>query len=339
MGSQLQLRFMRTSGTAAPRFLDTQALWPTLVQTARAASERRYVATAYLGAGASSLLPLRRGDILLCALTPANARAGNMYPSEVRALLRKGVRVFVQDDLHAKIYLMGRAAIVCSANLSRHSRSVLDEAGVLLRGRESVAEVRAWFERRLGQPVQPEWLSLCERAFRPPRGGGARRQPHQHGKRDTGQKVWIVPTEDTEFPAEERAAAEQGAVHARRQLERPRLNEVEKIRWTARNRFLNEAAQGDLIIQVHDDGQRVRVYPHGKLLHVKHVRRRGAREVTYVYVENPRRHRMLSFAVFNKACAAVDFRPKSKGAPQLVRDRVVAQELLLRTSPERLRRK
>jgi phage gp36-like protein len=110
---------------------------------------------------------------------------------------------------------------------------------------------------------------------------------------DTSQKVWIVPTEDAEFPAEEQAAVEQGAERARRQLDRPRLSEVERIRWTIRNRFLKEAAQGDLIIQVYDDGRSVRVYPHGKLLHVKHVRGRGARGSVYVYVEVPKRHRLV----------------------------------------------
>ncbi|WP_426730678.1 phospholipase D-like domain-containing protein [Myxococcus faecalis] len=322
---------MSASGKAAPRFLDSQSLWPTLVQAARAASGRRYVATAYLGDGASSLLPLRRGDVLLCALTPANARAGSVYPSEVRTLLRKGVRVFVQDDLHAKVYHMGRSAIVCSANLSHHSRSVLDEAGVLLRGRESLAEVRAWFKQRMGQPVQPEWLAICERAFRPPSGGGPQTTP-------TGQKVWIVPTKDAEFPTDEQAVAEQGAALAQRQLQRPQLSDVEKLRRTSRDRFFNKATAGDLIIQVYDDGKRVRVYPHGKLLHIKHVRRQGSHRATYVYVENPKRHRLLAFAAFEKACAAVGFRPKKGGAPQLVRDRVVAQELLLRTSPERLRK-
>ncbi len=139
-----------------------------------------------------------------------------------------------------------------------------------------------------------------------------------------------------EFPPEEASAARQGGSTAKRRLTRPRLNEVEEIRWTGRDRFVTGASQGDLIIQVNDDEGRVRVYPHGKLLHVKPVRRTGA---MYLYVEVPRRRRLLSFAVFKKDCAAVGFVPKRKGAAQLVRDRVVVQELLLRTSPERLRRK
>ncbi len=59
------------------RFLDRYDLWDTLRSLAGRVKGPRYVAAPYLGSGGSALLPLNRGDVLICALTEQNSRNGS----------------------------------------------------------------------------------------------------------------------------------------------------------------------------------------------------------------------------------------------------------------------
>jgi hypothetical protein len=113
------------------RFLDRYDLWGTLRGLARRTKRPRYVAVPYLGRDGAALLSLSRGDVLICALTEQNSKNGSVCPAEIAALQRRGVRVYLQPDLHAKIYLFGKTSIVGSPNLSKTSRDYLDEAALM----------------------------------------------------------------------------------------------------------------------------------------------------------------------------------------------------------------
>jgi phosphatidylserine/phosphatidylglycerophosphate/cardiolipin synthase-like enzyme len=222
-----------------PTFLSSAELWPTLKGLARGSREQRVAVTAYLGTGASKMLPLRDGDVLLCALSLANSRAGNVNPAEIRALMNRGVKVYSQADLHAKVYLLGDCAVVCSANMSAHSEQRLDEAGAVIRGR-AVHEIRRWVNQRLGSPVQPLFLIKCEKVYRPPRFDGAaptKRGENSQNARDL-DRLWLVQTDATEdYPEEELKAATAGVIAAQKRLERPRLDEIDSVRWTGNDLF------------------------------------------------------------------------------------------------------
>src|SRR4030095_3192839 len=100
-------------------FLSSPLLWTTIAALCARNRGRNLVAAPYVGAGASRLLKLGRGDVLLSALTKPNCRSGAVCPAELKALQERGVRLYQQADLHAKVYLLGKTLIVASANLSR----------------------------------------------------------------------------------------------------------------------------------------------------------------------------------------------------------------------------
>lgn len=323
---------------ARTEFLDAATLWPRLRQLARRARGRRLIATPYIGDGGARLLPLRRGDILVCALSLQNCRSGSVWPDELRKLRRRGVLLYSVSDLHAKVYLFGSAAIVGSANLSRHSRDELDEAGALIRDRAVVSEIRDWFETRLGGSVEPAWLAKCAAAFRPPRTWNVRHSKKTQVRRSkSGSRVWLVPvvTDEVKRPAEDRLEST-GERAAKKHLSRPRLNEVNRIRYPGRLPF----TVGDHLIQLDWDGKRVRVEPHGRLLKVKRGLTARGSEVSHLFVEQPRRFRTLSLRAFRRICSRAGLRAalRWRCTPLELRDRVTAQQVLLATSPERLRR-
>ena len=64
-------------------------LWPTITRLARK-SGRKHVAVAYLGSGASRLLPLGRGDSLVVDMSPGAVKSGQTNPFEVENTSKRG---------------------------------------------------------------------------------------------------------------------------------------------------------------------------------------------------------------------------------------------------------
>lgn len=136
------------------RFLSQEKLWPIIKKLARKCRSPKKIAVPYLGKGSVASLHFRKGDILICALTEANARNGVVCPEEIEKLQAKGVKVYIRENLHAKIYLLSRTAIVCSANLSDNSANYLGEAGAMTTDRTVTPGINQWFKERMGQPVR-----------------------------------------------------------------------------------------------------------------------------------------------------------------------------------------
>lgn len=206
-------------------FLEHGDLWKAL---ARRASGPRQVACPYMGEGTSKLLPWKKGDVLVCALSKLNARAGNVCPAEIEKLRKKGVRVFVEPDLHAKVMRCADVAIVGSANLSHHSRDRLDEAGVILRDAANLAAIDAWFDARTVEPVTPRFLEECKKAYRKPKGSPL----GEPQGTESSRALWIITTYSIdEFPAEEQGTATAAMSAAKKRRRSATSYGIDQIRW------------------------------------------------------------------------------------------------------------
>ena len=115
---------------SATSFLSNEGPWQTLAARIKAA---RHVdaAIAYFGQGGAKLLPLGKGDRLVVDMSSPTVRAGGTDPREIEKLIRRRVDVFTRRNLHAKVVVADRCVITGSANVSKHSQEVLDEAAIL----------------------------------------------------------------------------------------------------------------------------------------------------------------------------------------------------------------
>lgn len=173
------------------RFLFNQALWDEFEARLPAAKMVR-AAVAYLGTGGSKLLPLRSNDELLVDMSLASVRAGTTNPSEVKKFLRRGVKVYSRDSLHAKFIIIDDVLIAGSSNISKHAKHCLDEAAVLTNDRAAVRQASATFRQLCTEPVRKDYLAKCIREYRPPRFGGNANSPRRKGPRNVQGKVWII---------------------------------------------------------------------------------------------------------------------------------------------------
>jgi hypothetical protein len=300
------------------RFLDRNALWSVLPRLAKAAKRPSYVAVPYVGSGAAKLLPLSRGDVLLCALTEQNAKNGSVCPADLRTLRRRGVSVYLQDDLHAKVFLFGRTAIVGSSNLSKSSRDTLDDAALRTTDRDVIRQIRRWFAERTHDPLSPKWLSYCESVYQRPK-------PPQPARR-----IWIIRVQEMVLSDLEDATMERGKKQEARRLTNPKRYSIEPIRWVGRPAF----RRGDLVIQIERKGRKNAVSPHGRLLNIRHPRLGLRARVAHLYVEMPKKYRTIPWARFQKECQKLRLPLRSDVLARQIRN----ARILSLVSPEKLAR-
>ena len=91
-------------------------------------------AISYVGVKASEVLPLRKGDFLICDASQRAIKQGVTSAKTLAAYLRKGVQVFSHEGLHSKVVATENFAWVGSANASGNSRDNLTEASVRIEG-------------------------------------------------------------------------------------------------------------------------------------------------------------------------------------------------------------
>lgn len=322
------------------RFLSGKELWSTLMQLSKDCRSRQMIAVPYVGKDSSSVLKFRKSDILLCALTEPNSKAGNIYPAEIRLLQKQGVRVYQRDNLHAKIYLFGNKVVICSANLSSSSKNRLDEVGLLTNNPVVVKSIREWFMERLAEPVTPGWLEHCENIYQPPKGGGGKPTNHQQNNLNQ-QRTWIIFGHLTDFPEFENNDRQKGFNSAKKNLEKPRIYNIEEFRATGKYKFIEEIQRGDLIIQVIKDSTKAdhKVYPSGRVLGKKQFNNKNGTYVTYLFIEMPKKYRKIAMEKFRSICADAGLVLGTSHKTKVILDRVMQDQILATVSPEKLKLK
>jgi hypothetical protein len=248
---------------------------------------RADVAVAYVGQGASRLLPLRSGSKIVVDASEAAVRSGQTDPKELLKYFRKGVEVFSQPRLHAKVFAFSNVAFVGSTNVSNHSADQLVEAAVALGSAPAVAQARRFVRGLAKSPLGEEFIKKLVKIYRPPRVPGRTRR----GKRsDSTQQETIaaatplrlVQLVRVPWDGSEMAADEAGREVAQKRKTRGfKLESFSYARWPHRD--LDEE-----IVQVlkENDGEVV-LYPPGRVLAVRKVRNKKS---YIVVLELPPKH-------------------------------------------------
>ena len=149
------------------RFAYNDDLWREI--KARVAKGKRVrAAFAYLGKGGAKLLALKKGDSLVVDMSLGAVRQGVTDPREIRRLMGRGVRVFSRGSLHAKFAVVDKTLIAGSANVSRNSNEILDEAGVITTDPAALRRAKDFFDQLCTEPVGKQYLKTCIAEYRPP---------------------------------------------------------------------------------------------------------------------------------------------------------------------------
>ena len=278
------------------RFL-SGTLWARLRQLARANRATTYVAVPFIGPGAVKRLPLRKGDVLITRFHRDAVRSGLVDPREVIKYLRRRVEVHSVSNLHAKVFVFGRRAVVGSANLSATSERFLIEAACEFTDRSLVKASREFISSLRGEVVEPEFARRQVRYYKPPR--VAIRPSARHVRRAAPEQTVIVAVrlQEIEFDDTDERAAREASTAARKRMAKGDRFKLDSFRWTGA--ILPGLRPGNRVLICDGRGRTATVTAPGRILVVRRYRsRRGAsRALVVVELRKYVRERRLQAAI------------------------------------------
>lgn len=226
-------------------------LWQKITHLARN-SKVRHVAVAYLGTGASELLPMKKGDVLVVNMSLANVKNGQVNPFEVQKYYEKGVKVFNCKNLHSKVYLFDKAAIVCSANISANSYSPtgLIECGVLTDDRTALTNASDFIKTLMVEKVSKAYIDMCKDIYNPPKFSGKKGKQLLSKPELETSAFWVINVHPTTFREDEEIILEKDYTSYQRKLKNRDDYDVGSIKFGARSSFIKNVKSGDIVMQI-----------------------------------------------------------------------------------------
>lgn len=291
------------------RFTYNADLWREI--TGRVAKATRVrAAVAYLGKGGAKLLPLKTGDSLIVDMSLGAVRQGVTDPREIRRLMGRGVRVFSRGSLHAKFFVVDKALIACSANVSRNSNETLDEAGIITTDPAALRRAKDFFEQLCTEPVGKQYLKTCIAEYRPPHFKAATERSRPRGKRSrriVEAKLWFLGgLVSLDLSEDARKSIEPLERRAERRLKQPEQTEVNWIRYGGKPKFLRQICIGDWIVDCQKDGNGRYVGPPARMLcHEEWVSPRGTR-YAMLMLESPSNGESMVLTDFRRRAKSVE---------------------------------
>jgi hypothetical protein len=240
-------------------------------------------------------------------MSAATVRAGGTDPREIEKLLERGVHVFIRRNLHAKLIVSNNSVICGSANISKNSQNVLDEAAVWTNEPAVIQRARTFIDRLCIEPIRPEYLKECKRIYRPPQFHGQKSDTARLQKRVRHARLWIVNLYESSIPDAEIKRYEQGEAKAAKLVKATAGSATDSFNWHSRPK-MEELEVGDWLIQaITYKDKSIMVYPPGQLLLVDKYDR-GAhldKERWVFHLEIPKRGESMAWKQFRSATKAI----------------------------------
>lgn len=290
------------------RFIANRELWDTLRERLKATKGVR-AAVAYFGRNGATLFPLKNGDSIVVDMSLGAVRQGITDPRSVRTLWRRGVSVFSRPSLHAKFVIAGRTLIASSANVSRNSNEILDEAGIMTTDPAAVQRANDFFEKLCTEPVGAKYISECIKQYRPPRFKPAveraARQSRSH--RVSEAKLWFVGgLVSLELSDKDKASMQRLERRIEKKLKNPAATEIRWIRYGKRPKFLRAIRLGDWVVDCMKDGNTREVGPPARVLSEEQWLSARGKKHSVLMLESPKHGESMTLNQFRRKVGAFE---------------------------------
>lgn len=298
----------------------TDIAWKRITNLARKTSSGK-VAVAYFGQGASRLLPLKAGSVLVVDLSKAAVRSGQTCPQEVIKMLRKGVEVHSCSNLHAKVFAFGRRAIIGSTNASRNSEQSLIEAAVETTDSEVVRSCKVFVDSLRGEHVDLDYARRLAKIYKPPKfaGNAASRTPRH-------APLWAVPLVLQDWEPEDNKIYERNKSAAEKKLKDQKRFRLDSYIWTGGG-FRRPLQVGELILQVIKEAPgRVMLTPASRVILIRRYQTKNEERIM-IFLRTPKVKRKNLRDVKARLGEAGKLLRKLK-TPRLIRVRKTVHEIL-----------
>ena len=259
-------------------------------------AKRRLFAVAYVSN--EGHIGFRRNDVLICDASDRAIKTGETSAHLLQSLCRKGVELRSISDLHAKVAVFGRYALIGSCNLSVSSARYLTELALLSDRKQVVAQATAFIYslRESSEEIDDGFLRrILKIKVHPFQRCGAKRKVQQAS---FGGKAWIVSVQELGENSfqKEQPFVDKGKKKAD-SLVVDRDSTVSWIRLTGKARFRTAAKSGDTVIQIWKSfsGKRTTVFAGRPIVY-----RQDVAHWTRFYISESEDSQSLSWERFKK---------------------------------------
>lgn len=299
----------------------TTSVWARITSLARK-SESAKVSVAYFGQGASRLLPLKPGSVLVVDLSQSAVRSGRTCPQEIIKLIRKGVEVHSCSNLHAKVFTFGRRAIIGSMNVSRNSEQTLIEAGVETTDPDVVRSCKVFVDSLRGEHIDLDYARRLATIYKPPKfsGGGVKTATPSH------PPFWLVPLETSEWEDADIEVFEKNEQAATKKLKDQERFQLDCYVWPGAG-FRRPLHVGELVLQaIKDASKKIMLSPAARVILIRRYKAEGEDRMM-VFLRSPKVRRKNLRDVKDKIGDTAPLLRNLKN-PRLVRSQRAVHQLL-----------
>ena len=273
--------------------------WERLKQLSRNKNRGKLLAAVpFIDAGASLRMRFVKGDTIVLRFDEAAVRAGLVDPKEITNFLLKGVEVFSVRNLHAKVFVIGKTAIVGSMNISANSESQLIEAICESNEPSFVKSCSDFIKGLRSDEITPDFSKRLESLYKSKRTSGTKvgKQPR---KRRVTSDLAMVRLDDVFFDSQDEDIERAGKVNARKMLKDTQKYVVECFRW--QGIIPNYFKPGiRLVLNMRSTGNSRIVSSPARILHIRKYRTKNGNIRNMVFLERRKSSEDISLAQLTK---------------------------------------
>jgi hypothetical protein len=263
--------------------LITQHVWKYISKTTKEHRGKSQVAVAYFGTTGAKMLPLKKGSSLLVDASEKAVKSGQTNPSELLKLYKKGVFIYSQTNLHAKVYVFGNKSIIGSANVSDNSANHLQEVVMVSSQQKLAAESRKFILSNCILELGDAELKRLKQLYKPPRIENKAKSKASPKNNDTQKRLSVIKLEEVRISDEHYKESQQGKVRAKRLIKDFKRHRIDDF---IVGKKLNYRI-GDLIITNFKNGNRNLVSPVGRIIQIDKSKVSSSKQWN-IYIELPK---------------------------------------------------
>jgi hypothetical protein len=194
----------------------TENIWEEITQEVILNPDKSMVAVAFFSTGASKLLPLTKGSTLIVNASERIIKSGQTNPNEIIALLKKGVKIYNYENLHAKMYLIGEKLFIGSSNASNNSANGLKESMLVSTDKNIVNEGKSRIIELAITSLGLERLKQLKKIYKTPKFiGGFPVANFKKNKRINEPEIYVCKLVYRNYPKGSEEALEAGKKKAK----------------------------------------------------------------------------------------------------------------------------
>jgi hypothetical protein len=212
----------------------------------------KFAAIAYVSK--NSPLEFGDGDVLICNASAAAISNGNTDARTLLTFKKNGARIFSCENLHAKVVVCGKFAIVGSSNLSKSSEEDLLEATLITDRRQIRAQVLSLIYNLIRVSNEQDVGSISKLTELPVVKHFRQAHSMKVVATDFGTSYWVISTVPMEVTNAEIPFVEEGERKAI-ELTESKDSDVGWIRWVGKSAFRRDAKPGDVIVEISKEGR------------------------------------------------------------------------------------